>query len=132
MSKAKWLLRINQARELRKQGAAILFQRVSLLNECYENEDFRAWCAANNHVDLGFLDAELEDVACDFLTLKAVLANYPAETDWKKNNLRNMMAEKECERLRGEMNSLSARVSELQGALAIVSRGKCPLLESVL
>ena len=152
----KWEAKMNAARLLRKQGAGLLFDRVSLLVECYNDPAFRAWCVENDTPELDYLDAEVSDTACEFLTLLAVLKEYPERAAWEKHNIRDMIAtvldaqrrdrekeeahrqswkerclaaEKENERLRGELNTLSARVSELQGALAIVSTGKRPILQ---
>jgi hypothetical protein len=121
---------MHEARELRKKGSELLFDRVTLLNECYEDEDFRAWHAEHGTNELDFLDDELSDTAASFLTLRAVLKAFPDRNDWVKHNIRDMMAEaiesdkkprerltpswkekciaaeKECERLRAENASL--------------------------
>lgn len=155
MKKVKWEMAMKEQRELRTQGASLLYKRVKLLIECYDSQEFQAWCKEQDIVDLDYLDAELADVACDFLTLKAVMDSNSDESTWQRCNIRDliaeviaeqkakrdnqeqrvswkeraMMAEKECERLRNEVNVLSARLSELQEALAIVSSGKRPILE---
>lgn len=126
----KWEVKLRDARTLKDSGAAILFDRVVLLVECYEDDGFRAWCEETGVAELDFLDRELEDTAASFLTLRAVLENYPNKDSWQKHNIRDLIAEvleaekksrkqessdriswkerclaaeKECERLRGEL-----------------------------
>lgn len=94
MAKAKkWELKMHEQRGLKKQGAALLHRRITLLVECYEDAEFDAWCEAHNTAQLDFLDSELSDVACDFLTLKAVLVEYPDIESWSKHNIRDMIAQ---------------------------------------
>lgn len=136
----KWELKMHEARELRKQGSELLFDRVNLLTECYEDADFRAWHESNQTNDLDFLDGELSDTAATFLTLHAVLMKYPDRESWIKHNIRDLIAEvieldkkprernvpswkekciaaeKECERLRVENASLKETLSLCVGA----------------
>lgn len=127
----KWEMKMNEAKKLRKKGAELLFKRVSLLIECYLDAEFLAWCEENRTNEIDFLDNELEDTACDFLTLKAVMEAFPTVESWRKHNLRDMIADclvatkkekrpatrptlreiiadlkAECERLRGENHLL--------------------------
>lgn len=142
----KWELSLKEARELRQRGAQVLYQRVSLLVACYEDEEFGAWCVENNHNDLEFLDSELEDTAAGFLTLKAVLDHYPEEDSWAKHNIRELIAEvldaerqarkesgneriswkerclaaeKECERLRAERDILQKTLTDRMSCTAV-------------
>jgi hypothetical protein len=145
MAKAKWELKMKQARDLKKQGSEILFDRVSLLVACYNDSDFRAWAADQGTNELDFLDEELSDTAASFLTLKAVLDAYPEKESWTKHNVRDLIAqvlsdekkkrdrddakrvswkeralaaEQECERLRGELENMKE-------SLGIVASAKC-------
>jgi len=143
MAKAKkWELKMHEARELRKKGSELLFDRVSLLAECYNDEDFRAWHAEHGTNELDFLDGEVSDTATTFLTLHAVLLTYPDRDSWVKHNIRDLIAEvmeldkkprernvpswkekciaaeKECERLRVENASLKETLSLCVGAKA--------------
>lgn len=128
--KRNWQLRMNEQRELRKQGVDLLYQRAVLLRDCYHDQAFREWCETNGVNELDMLDRELEDAAVTFLTLVAVLESYPTAEEWQGRNLREMIAEviqsqkrdrptervswkerclsaeKECERLRGEVEKL--------------------------
>lgn len=136
----KWEVKMHEARELRKKGSELLFDRVSLLADCYEDEDFRSWHEANGTNELDFLDEELSDTAASFLTLLAVLKTYPDRESWVKHNIRDLIAEviemdkkprertvpswkekclaaeKECERLRVENASLKETLTLCVGA----------------
>jgi hypothetical protein len=118
----------------------LLFDRVALLSDCYEDEDFRAWHAEHGTNELDFLDEELSDTAASFLTLHAVLKAHPDRNDWTRHNIRDLIAEtiemdkkprerlvpswkgkciaaeKECERLRVENTSLKETLSLCVGA----------------
>ena len=93
MSKRKWETNLHEARELKKQGAALLFDRVTLLVAVYEDAGFRAWCADSETVDLDYLDEELSDTAANFLTLKAVLDAYTTQDEWVTHNIRDLIAQ---------------------------------------
>lgn len=139
----KWELSMNEQRELRKQGAELLHQRVTLLVACYDDMVFRRWCEDGGKNDIDVLDEELSDVAINFLTAKAVLDAFPDAETWRVRNVRHMIAEviessrksattgeriswkdrclaaeKECERLRGELASRDKTLEILQGVRA--------------
>lgn len=145
VEKKKWEQKMHEARELRKQGAAILFDRVTLLVACYEDEEFRAWHAEQGTDELDYLDSELSDTAVGFLALRSVLVAYPERKQWVLHNIRDLIAltleaeaesrkrdnetkrqswkeralaaEAECERLRAE-------VMGLKESLGIVASAK--------
>lgn len=139
----KWEMKMNEQRDLRRQGITLLFQRVKLLIEVYNDAAFRGWCEQNKVVELDYLDAELSDVAACFLTLKSVMESYPNESDWQSKNIRELMAEaiesqktdrqgaeriswkerclaaeKECERLRAENATLRSLLEKPNCAAA--------------
>lgn len=142
----KWELKMHEARELRRQGASILFDRVTLLVECYDDDEFRAWHTEAGTNELDFLDEELSDTATGFLAWKSVLAAYPNREDWVRHNVRELLAltmaaqaeatkrdgdekrvswkeralaaEAECERLRAELASTKE-------SLGIVASARC-------
>ncbi len=141
MKQKKWEMKMHEQRELRKAGAELLHQRARLLVACYEDNEFRAWCESTGKNDLDVLDEELADVAIGFLTLKTVLEKYPDADIWRVRNIRELVAEvidsqkserktserigwkerclaaeKECERLRGELAALN-KALEISGAL---------------
>lgn len=134
MTKKKWELSLREARQLKNKGSAILYQRVVLLKNCYDDAEFRKWCDEQGTNAADYLDDEIADTACQFLTLLAVLMSYPNEADWVKHSIRDLIAEamaaekaakpkadtseriswkdrclaaeRECERLRAELESL--------------------------
>lgn len=143
----KWELKMHEARELKKQGAGLLYDRVKLLVECYDDPAFREWHETNRTNELDFLDEELSDVAASFLTMKAVLTEHPERDAWIKHGVRQLIAlaidaenerrrresedgkriswkeralaaEKECERLRAE-------IANMKESLGIVASAKC-------
>jgi hypothetical protein len=139
----KWEQKMNQQRELRKRGSEVLYERVHLLVEVYNDIRFREWCEECKVVDLDYLDEEVSDVATNFLTLKAVLDTYPDVESWKKHNIRDLLAEalsasksdrkerekiswkerclaaeRECERLRAELELTQKILEKTQFAHA--------------
>ena len=144
----KWELKMHEQRELKKQGAAVLYRRVKLLVECFESADFRAWCEENGQNDLDYMDRELEDTAANFMTLKSVLHAYCDEASWVKHNIRDLIAEvielqkrdrtseriswkerclaaeKECERLRGIDLAKDNELANLKELLGICNTAK--------
>lgn len=137
-----WQSRLKKARKLRKQGSEVLYERINLLCQCYEEEGFREWCETQGVNDIDYLDEELNDTAATFLTLKAVLAEHPRREDWVQNNIRDLIAkaieaeksrmkaneihrvswkqraieaERECERLRAELRGLKESLASFAG-----------------
>jgi len=125
-----WKVKMNEQRAMRKKGTSLLFHRIGLLVACYSDPAFIEDCEERGVNDLDILDAELDDTACGFSTLRTVLEKYPKEADWQRHNIRDMIAEildsqkkeriktvpswkerclaaeKECERLRAELVSV--------------------------
>lgn len=123
---------MEEQRKLRQRGLEMLHERVTILVRCYDDSDFRDWCATQDMDVYDFLDSELSDTAATFLTMKAVLDEYPRKEDWVKHNIRDLIAmaiesqrktdaksseriswkeralaaEKECEKLRFEIEIL--------------------------
>jgi hypothetical protein len=144
MARKKWELKMHEARELRKQGAGLLYDRVTLLVDCYDDPAFREWHEQAGTNELDFLDDELSDTACSFMTLRAVLVAFPARDEWITHNIRELIAltidserasrqgegkrmswkeralaaEAECERLRSELQTY-------RNSLEIVASAKC-------
>lgn len=152
--KENWKLQLKEQRDLRSQGALLIRKRVGLLIAIYDDLEFGEFCESNGKNSLDELDAELDDVGFDFLTLKAVYEQVTSEDAWKKTSLRLLVAEvlgkqnrertketvswkerclaaeKESERLRNANDVLTARVSELEKALRILA-GERKLAEVV-
>ena len=87
----KWLL---ECLPLRQQGGKSAFKRASLLNKVFLDRDFRL---ENNAVDdfglAKILDAYVEDLALRFLELRAMLEQFPKESQWGEGKLRTMYDE---------------------------------------
>jgi hypothetical protein len=140
----KWeQLNIRQ-RELRSKGAEFLHARVLLLTRIYDDPEFRAWCDSSRQNEVEWMDSELSDTGLDFFTLRAVLDAFPDVEQWMAGNIRTMvarviadqtarrkrdpdtgeermswkeraiMAERECERLRAENQSLREMLGSIQ------------------
>lgn len=88
----KWQLKMEDQRSLKRKGIKLLYQRIQLLCAIYDDDDFSAYCFDINKEPLDVLDAELDDVQVDFLTLRSVLLAFPEETFWEKGNFREMVA----------------------------------------
>lgn len=88
-----WEQKMHQQRKLRKKGSELLFDRVRLLIECYEDKGYREWHRENGTDEIEYLDEELSDVAASFQTLRAVYEAYPDRESWVKHNIRDLMAE---------------------------------------
>jgi len=88
----KWELKMHEARALRRQGAAILFDRIALLIACYDDVEFRAWHEAAGTNELDFLDEELSDTALTFIALRSVMTAYPNRAEWIQHNIRELIA----------------------------------------
>ena len=153
-----WRTKLKSQRELKSQGAGLLYQRVVLLVEIYRDQQFSEWCDGQEVNDVDELDKELEDVDIDFISLMKMLEIFPDEEQWRKRPLRILVAEalniqpkpsregvadriswkdralaaeKECERLRAMLDVANARLSQLEEALAIVSSGKRKMAEAM-
>lgn len=141
-----WESKLHEQRQIKKKSAGMLFDRVSLLIACYEDDDFRAWHEQQGTNELDFLDEELSDTAVGFLTFRAVMNSYPKRDEWIKHNIRELIAltlaaekekkkrdddekriswkeralaaEAECERLRAE-------ITNMKESLGIVASAKC-------
>lgn len=141
----KWEMLMREQRHLKSEGIANLHRRITLLVECYDDPEYRAWCEANGTSDLDALDAELADAAVDFMTARAVLEQFPKIEEWQKHGIRELIAlvmeadasrrkvdgearvswkqraleaERECERLRSEIKTL-------RDSLGLVAGAKC-------
>jgi len=151
----KWELKMHEARALRRQGAAILYDRIALLIACYDDLEFMAWHEAAGTNELDFLDEELSDTALTFMSLRSVMESNPNRQDWIKHNIRDLIAitvkaeadaadkeqgpgekripwrqralvaEAECVRLRTECECLRDECGRADSLLRILAAPKC-------
>ncbi len=143
--KNNWRTALDQQRKLKARGAELLWDRVKLLVQCYDDEDFRAWVFDQGSNELDYLDEELSDVAASFLTLAAVLKQYPNKEDWVRHNIRELIAlvlDAERDKRKAEadpriswkeralaaereIERLKAEVAGLKKSLEIVAGARC-------
>lgn len=142
----KWEMKVHEQRAIRVHCAELLYDRVKLLCECYDDSEFRRYHEDMGTNELDFLDDELSDTAASFLTLKAVMIAHSEKEEWNKHNIRDLIAlvlkaeedrkqregeekrvswkeralaaERECERLRAEL-------ANMKESLGIVAGAKC-------
>ncbi len=88
-----WKKKLAQAKDLRKQAAALIYDRVSLLVAVFDDPDFLADEGLDQLSAARRLDAEVADVCAGFLELKATLEFYPDRKQWIGRNLQLMVAE---------------------------------------
>lgn len=93
-SQRQWKQKMLEARKLRGKTAGIVWQRVKLLVEVFDDQDYRS---DNGDLDdmaaAEKLSGELGDVAADFFMLRRVLDRMPLKSDWEGKDLRKMIAE---------------------------------------
>lgn len=133
-----WRTRMKKQRDLKQKGSQILWQRVKLLIEIEEDSEFHDWCNDQGVDVYEQLDQEVAEINGSYLMLKAVMDAYPEEAAWEKRldvliaEVRNrqkkprkdresiswkeraLAAERECERLRGELERATARIADLE------------------
>ena len=88
----KWEIKMNKQRELKKEGAGLLYDRMQLLIECYKDERFKDWCRDNNDTRVDYLNRELSDIGHEFLYLKTLVDNFPSREDWTSKSVQYMAA----------------------------------------
>lgn len=94
---------MNKQRDLKREGASLLFDRMLLLIDCYNDEEFKEWCKANGEGRVDYLNRELSDTGQAFLHLKTLMEHFPNREDWLTKSFRVMTAaviQKQQEELR--------------------------------
>lgn len=81
-----------RAKELQGNACAILYDRISLLVEVYNDPQFHEFENLDEFTAASRLDAYLTDVAENFITLKAVLELFPERETWEKRTFRELLA----------------------------------------
>lgn len=89
----KWEMKLASNRNLRKQSSSLLYDRVKLLVDVYNDMEFRRWCSDNHADELDYMDSEIDDTGIGFLTWMAVLEAHPNQEEWLRQNVRVLAAE---------------------------------------
>lgn len=92
MPKANWRKRLEEARELAKQGAALTFDRITILAEIYQDPAFLNDCDRRGVDPIEEINDEVADTAMTFTTLRSMLAEFPRREDWLNRRLQDMAA----------------------------------------
>jgi len=99
---AVWSQSIAKARELRRKGAGLLWDRVKILIGVYKDSDFLAHCDSLDRNAEDVLDDELSDTCSEFLPLKITMEYFPEKNDWlnTKIDVLRAKAEEMCKKSR--------------------------------
>ena len=137
-----WRVIMEDQRKLKKKGAAMVFDRISLLKQVHDDVSFRSWCDEQQIGIYDYLDTEVDDINCGgYLSLVRVLSEHPAKHEWTGKSLRTLIAETikadhplteeqqgnrndwkgECEKLRKELIRASARIEELERVVELMA-----------
>lgn len=90
---ATWSQKMSQTRQMRSEGASLLYDRVKLYEEIYEDDEYRDNCLAREVNPEDELDHECADTCCTFLELLAVMESFPRQSQWTGGHLKVMLAE---------------------------------------
>jgi hypothetical protein len=136
-----WRQQLKEQREMKSQGVGMVYDRVVILMQVEKDEDFQKWCSDSERNLITELDQEVDDLCVKYRILKRLMNEYPAKSDWTKHGLKKLVAmmmsdrekgttretiswkdrclaaEKECERLRGELKIKEAQVANLEKIL---------------
>lgn len=88
-----WKQKLIKAEDMRQSSVASIYDRAKLLNDVFDDTEFRD---DNNLDDLRaaeVLDSYLTDVAASFLELRSVLEMFPNRDQWAQRDLKKMIAE---------------------------------------
>lgn len=87
-------LKLLQARQMRDDSRATIYDRVSLLVEVYNDAEFRAEHGNRSTEKLvGILNDYVDDLAYDFLDLAAILRHFPDRAIWQSTKLSRMYSQ---------------------------------------
>ena len=93
-----WRTKMEEQRQLRSQGAEVLYDRMKLLREIENDDAFGSWCDDHGKLPIDELDNELGDVGYGFNDLTTVMEHYPEKSDWSKKLTSLIAAVMEAER----------------------------------
>jgi chromosome segregation ATPase len=89
-----WSQKIAQARQLRGDGQRLVYDRVALLCQVFDDQEFRAANALLDDTTAAeLLDVEVADTCADFLELRAIFQRFPKRDQWAGKALNVLRAE---------------------------------------
>lgn len=91
---SEYKLKLIVVSEMKAQSKGLLYDRVKILNEVFDDRDFRA--EAGNLDDFKadeHLSAYVDDTGFTFLQLRAILEHFPNRAAWEKRKLAEMYDE---------------------------------------
>lgn len=120
VEKVKWELKLAEARKLRSNSSEIIFQRIQLLDEVYQDLAFRDWCRSAGKDAVLELDKCVDDlpVEYNFLVLQAIYRKNPKRQTWIKLGLRRLYAALAEEQAKQRVPVEGERISWKARALA--------------
>lgn len=143
MKEKNWKVALSEARTLKKKGIEMLYDRVKLLVDVFNDAAFIAQCEEDGTEPFDILDDALSDIGHGFRTMKAVMNEYPNKTDWVRHDLRNLMAmavEKHrkasdpkdrvdwkalAERYKAECEVLRNEIESMRKTLEVIATARC-------
>jgi chromosome segregation ATPase len=89
-----WSQKVAKARELRGKSMGLLFDRMAILVEVYEDQAFLDTFRSLDDA-LEALDVEVSDTACDWMELHGIYRMFPDRKAWATAKLQDLRAKRE-------------------------------------
>tara|TARA_R100001086_G_scaffold245991_1_gene177644 strand:- start:158 stop:601 length:444 start_codon:yes stop_codon:yes gene_type:complete len=93
VANGNWKMKLKQAREMRVSASEALFERVKLLVEIFESDDYQQYCRDEQLDEMAELDGAVDDFSGSFATVMAVYKMNPDQDAWRKHGYRYLLAE---------------------------------------
>jgi len=101
-SQKTYVKKLERADDLRRKGATLLWERVKLLVEVFDDDDWRQHVGLVYEKDLAaVLDEKVDDTGFDFLQVYYLFKHFPEKEQWATGNLLIMFDDMRAE-LAGE------------------------------
>lgn len=124
----QWKLNVMEAQKLRGKSMDLLYERISLLVQVFDDDDFWTDNSLDDDEAAGkWLDKEVDEfrtigAASPFWTLRACLTRWPKKSEWTNTTLRKMLAtlteeREERQDKAGRREAKRATVKELEEAV---------------
>jgi hypothetical protein len=81
------------AADLKRQSAELIYDRFRLLNEVFDDQDFRADVGGTDFQWAAELDTYVEDLDFGFLDLRTVFEHFPDRNVWVERKLMDLFIE---------------------------------------